>query len=192
MILKGNFVIAIFLMLLSGCSLNTETKKMQQDLDSLKNILISTDSLMKGLDNRISELEAKSLLSELLKDSEKGAILTIGESGYSSVVSDLGVLTVSLENVSKYASGTKLTLRFGNILSTTINGLQFEVFYAPKTENADYDYWNEKSKKVTLSKSLEKGSWTTTNVIIQDISPEEIKNIWIKNVYHTGITLQNR
>ena len=59
-----------------------------------------------------------------IEDMERVAYWRPGDNGYVAPRFDLGVITVKLDNVQPYASGSKVTLSFGNLSSAQIDGLK--------------------------------------------------------------------
>lgn len=126
-----------------------------------------------------------------LRDFERVAYLNPGNEGYSVVRFDLGVLTVSLADVTPYANGTKVQLQFGNPLSSKINGLKAKVEYGHTDEKGVPDNANAKSKDVTFNEALRPGAWTTVSVVLDGVKPSDLGFVRIKEIAHTGIELSN-
>ena len=72
----------------------------------------------------MESMKVKIVVNRVLEDLEKNVYLTPGSDKYSIVKSDLGILTVSIQNIVPYANGSKVTLQFGNLSSATIDGLK--------------------------------------------------------------------
>lgn len=104
----------MFCFLLSACDRLSDTE----------NKLAKAESDVAALQREVAELKEKQEWDELIKGWDKVAYLTPGAEGYSTVGFDLGVLTVQLADVKPYANGSKVTLRFGNTLSSSIDGLK--------------------------------------------------------------------
>src|SRR5437870_3830300 len=82
-----------------------------------KELAAKIDSAQKEVDSlkeKVRNLESDHELEKVLKDLDSVAFLTPGSDGYTVVKTDLGALTVSLENIVPYANGSQITLRFGN------------------------------------------------------------------------------
>ena len=157
---------------------SNEIAAIRQELDELK--------------AQVEELKTKQNqddLDRLFKDFDRIAFLQPGDTGYSTVRYDLGVLTVQLADVTPYANGSKVSLRFGNPLASTINGLKATIEWGHTSENGSPDNATAKSKSFTFSESLRSGAWTTVPVVLDGIPPAELGFVRVKNVAHTGILL---
>jgi Protein of unknown function (DUF3251) len=115
--------------------------------------------------------------------------LTPGAEGYSVIQTDLGRLTVSLENIQEYANGSRITLRLGNPLSASINGakgtIEWGVVDASGTPNND----NAKSKEFSFNQSLRSGAWTNVSIVLDGVPPSALGFVRIKEMGHQGISL---
>lgn len=173
-------LVAILLLsqLFFGCQDNKRIDKLEKQIDSLR-----TD--YSDLKRDVSEIQ----FDKYLDNYDKVAYLTPGSDGYSSVRFDLGVLTISITNIIPYANGSKVTLRFGNTLSSTINGLKATAEYGPVDEKGIGIYDKMKTKELSFVKSLRSGSWTNIEVVLDGVPPDKLGYVRIKDVTHTGIEL---
>lgn len=138
------------------------------------------------------QLEALQLEAVKLDTSRRlasRAHLTPGSEGYELVSFELGVLVVSLHDVVPYANGSKITLKFGNLLATDINGLNAEVGWGPVNEVGFVDLQRAKQKTVTFSETLKAGRWTTVTVVLDGHPPERIGHVSLAKLSHEGIQL---
>lgn len=145
----------------------------------------SLTSIVDSLNSRVARLE----FQKWLADFEGIAFLKPADGGYSTLKSDFGTLTVSLEDVAGYANGSKVVVQFGNTTSATIDGASATVEWGrvDSTDSPIYDKGN--SKVVTFEKSLRAGSWTKMTVILDRIPPLELGFIRVKDFTNKGITL---
>ena len=107
--------LAAFVCSLAGCadqSRVTSLEKRTTDLQTEVNTLKSS----------VERLEQQQSFDKFIRDVGSIAYLTPGVEGYSVIETDLGRMTVQLANVQEYANGTRVTLRFGNLTSATIDG----------------------------------------------------------------------
>jgi outer membrane murein-binding lipoprotein Lpp len=179
-------------LLLSGC-------------DSLKQIIGAQDAIATQAQQLVAlRQEVDSLKSELAqvkkeqaplqvdkfwRDIRSVAYLEPGDAGYSVVPFDLGNLTVQLSDVKPYANGSKVTLKFGNPLSSSINGLKATVQWGRVDAKGSPDNTNEKSKDFTFTETLRSGAWTSVPVVLDGVPPNELGFVRISAVSHTGISL---
>lgn len=157
------------------------------------------DARIQTLEAKVKELDTKTMaleaevqnmsLKDLFKEVEGVAYLTPGTDGYALVKSDLGVLTVSLDNIQPYASGSRVTLRFGNLMAATINGLKVKLEWGSLNKKGVPVTESVKSREVKFSEALRSGSWTRTDVVLEGIPPTELGFVRVREVGHTGISL---
>lgn len=178
-IFTTNSVVMLLLSILFfGCQENKRIDDLEKRIDSLR-----TD--YSDLKRDVSKIQ----FDKFLDNYDKEAYLTPGSEGYSSVRFDLGVLTISITNIIPYANGSKVTLRFGNTLSSTINGLKATAEYGPVDEKGIWIYDKMKTKELSFIKSLRSGSWTNIEVVLDGVPPDKLGYVRIKDVTHTGIEL---
>lgn len=142
-----------------------------------------------GLRNEVEALQMRSRLERLLSDADRTAYMRIGAEGYSTVRFDLGALTVSIDDVVEYANGSKVTLRFGNPLATTINGLRAKIEYGEVDSEGSAKEEATKTKRVSLSKSILSGAWTSVDIVLEGVPSSNLGFVRISEVTHTGIAL---
>jgi hypothetical protein len=117
------------------------------------------------------------------------AYLTPGSDGYSVVRTDLGPVTVSLIDVQPYANGSRVTLKIGNTTSATINGAKATLEWGNVDAKGLPNNENAKSRDVSFTESLTRGSWTTVRVVLDRVPPAALGFVRVKNILHTGISL---
>ena len=125
----------------------------------------------------------------LLKEPDETAHLTPGSDGYSRLNYGLGVVTVVIKDITPYANGTKVTLRFGNVLSATINGLKVNIESGPVDEFGAAQNDAKKTKVVTFVESLNSGSWTDLYVVLEGIRSDQLGFVRLKDATYRGIGL---
>jgi hypothetical protein len=128
-------------------------------------------------------------VNRIIKDFDKVAYLQAGDSGYSSVRYDLGVLTVQLADVEPYANGSRVVLRFGNPLFTAVNGLKAKIDWGHTNENGAPDNDSARSKDVTLNETLRPGAWTNARIVLEGVPPAQLGFVRLRDITHTGISL---
>ncbi len=176
-------LLVVVMMVLAGCTEeDPRVAKLQQEIASAKNEIAS-------LKAEFAELKRQREFEQIFKDFDKIAYLTPGSEGYSTIRFDLGVLTISIGNVVEYANGSKVTLNFGNPLSTTISGLKAKIEYGEVDEKGIAQNETAKTKEITFSESLRSGSWTRVNVVLDGIPSSKLGFVRVREVSHTGIIL---
>ena len=132
-----------------------------------------------------SSLEMK----ELFREWEKIAYLEPGDAGYSTIRFGLGVLTVQMSDVKPYANGSKVNLKFGNPLASSITGLKAKLDWGRVDDKGLADNGTAKSKEFIFSETLSSGAWTTVPVVLDGIPPPELGFVRVSEVRHVGISL---
>ena len=177
-------------LVLAGCSLLASCNSSNSSTQSaeLITIRLELDALKTEL-AAVKQKQAEHDLDNLLKGFDRVAYMRPGDSGYSTVRYDLGTLTVELADITPYANGSKVRLRFGNPLSSTVNGLKAKIEWGRTDENGSPNNDSAKSKDVTFTESLRPGAWTTVSVVLDGVPPKDLGFVRVKDVAHTGILL---
>ncbi|SHF23174.1 Protein of unknown function [Thermomonas hydrothermalis] len=147
---------------------------------------------LRAVKDQLSKLQEKQQqddLNNLVKDLDGIAYLQPGDSGYSVVRYDLGTLTIQIADIAPYANGSKVALKLGNPLYSTVEGLKAKIEWGRVDENGFPDNESVKSKEVTLNESLRPGAWTTVPIFLDGIPPTDLGFVRIRDVSHTGIRL---
>lgn len=168
-------------LLLFGCDQTANT--------TLEKKLEAANAQITLLQKDLTEQKQKREFDELIQNFDKIAYLTPGSSGYSSIKFDLGVLTVQLADVNPYANGSKVTLKFGNTLAASINGLKATIDWGKVTEKGAAINESAKSKEITFTETLRAASWTPVSVVLDGLPPNELGFVRVHDVTHTGIQL---
>lgn len=171
-------------LLVAGCSNNSPTPS-SSELNALRQEFESLKSEVEILKDK----QVQDDVGRLLKDADRIAFLRPGDTGYSTVRYDLGTLTVELADVRPYANGSKVSLRIGNPLASTVNGLKTTIEWGRVNESGYADNDSVKSRTFTFTESLRSGAWTTIPLVLEGIPPTELGFVRVKEVTHTGIRL---
>ena len=179
---KAVTVILAILLLIFYANMSDTIKKQESKINEYSNKI-------SDLTNRLEEMERDNRFNNFFSKLEEIAYLTPGSNGYSVIQSDIGKLTVSLENILPYANGSRVILRFGNLTTATINGAKAKLEWGSVDKYGSPDNNNAKSMEITFSKSLEKGSWTKVSVVLEGVPPSDLGFVRVREMTHTGITL---
>jgi hypothetical protein len=172
-----------------GCadaSLVTSLERRTADLEKKTN---AQSSEIEKLKNAVTQLEQSRSYDDFMRNIDSIAYLTPGSAGYAVVQTDLGRITVELENVQTYANGSRVTLRFGNLTSATINGAKATLEWGTVDAKGSPDNNGARTREVTFNRSLRAGAWTEVPVVLEGIPPTELGFLRIKEITHTGIVL---
>lgn len=185
-----NATSSVFTLVLLCCFLLPACDQFSNSDAALKQRLNDTEKKVATLEGTVTELKASKQWDDLAKDSDKIAYLMPGAEGYSTVVFDLGVLTVKLDDVKPYANGSKVTLRFGNVLSSAIDGLTGTIEWGRVNERGFADNSSAKSKEMTFTQTLQEGAWTSVPIVLEGLPPAELGYVRLSKIHHTGIRLR--
>lgn len=182
--------------LLCGCDLEAQIAprlagQISEIREQTAEMKVRLDAIAKSVD----ELRAKQAnreLEDLVASFEQVAYLKPGNSGYSLVRFDLGVLTIELADVKPYANGSKVTLKFGNVLAASVNGLKATVEWGKLDDKGFPVEEAGKSKKITLTETLRTGAWTSVSVVLEGLPATELGFVRVKEVAHSGIALTGK
>ncbi|HAE42551.1 MAG TPA: hypothetical protein DCG34_06465 [Clostridiales bacterium] len=186
------FVIVIALSL-SGCeyldllSKNSEQlSRQEEEIQNLKASLSSLQSELSTIKTRQLELE----WANMYEDFKHIAFLKPGNSGYSTITFPMGVLTVSLDDIKQYANGTKVKLRFGNTLYSSISGVKAKLEWGGIDSDGTVIDDPNNTKDVSFTEDFKPGSWTSVSVVLDNIQPSDLGFVRIKNLTNDSIYLQ--
>jgi Protein of unknown function (DUF3251) len=180
----------LFCLLVSACDqFSNSDAALRRRLNDTEEKLTKTENDVATLREQVTDLKQKRDWDDISKDWDKIAYLTPGAEGYSTVGFDLGVLTIQLSDVQPYANGCKVTLTFGNTLSSSIDGLQATIEWGRVNNKGVADNKSAKSKDMTFTQALRGGAWTPISVVLEGIPPAELGFVRVSKVRHTGIHL---
>lgn len=176
-------------LLLTACDQFSPNAALESRVRAAEAKLEKTEADLAALQAQATDLKQRREFDDLLQDFDKIAYLTPGAEGYSTIGFDLGVLTVQLSDVKPYANGSKVTLRFGNTLSSSINGLRATIEWGKVSDIGVPDNNNTKSKEMAFVETLRGGAWTPISVVLDGIPPTDLGFVRVSKVSHAGIQL---
>lgn len=172
----------LFVLALAGCG--------SREQDAARDLqLADLTSKAEALATRVDALERARNLDDFLKGIDAIAYLTPGAAGYSVIRTDLGPMTVSLENVQAYANGSRITLQFGNLTSATVNGAKVKVEWGSVDAKGSPNNESARSRDVTFTQALRSGRWTNAPIVLEGVPPTELGFVRVKEFGHSGIVL---
>jgi hypothetical protein len=102
---------------------------------------------------------------------------------------DLGNITVKIADVTPYATGSKVSLQFGNLTSAKIDGLRAKLEWGTVDEKGSAQNDKAKSREVEFTESLAPGAWTQSELVLEGVPPTELGFVRLREVDHSGIGL---
>src|SRR6267143_1556607 len=88
-----------------------------------------------------------------------------------------------------YANGSRVTLKFGNLMSATINGAKAKLEWGSVDEKGRPKTGTERSREVTFNESLRAGAWTNVSIVLDAVPPTALGFVRVKEMSHTGISV---
>ncbi len=165
---------------LSGCT------------DSAGKPSAAVDQRIDALEQSVQKLQQAQSFDELLDVMRKTAFLRPGDTGYSLVDFDLGRLTVQMTDVSAFANGTRVMLRFGNMSAAGLSGVSASVDYGPTDDKGNVIPDKTRTKEVKFVEIFRPGSWVSVAVTLDGIQPAQLGYVRVSKIAHTGIQLSGR
>jgi len=168
-------VFPVIAILMGACTSDNKIANLEKEIASLK--------------GKVDSLEQARSWDDIIKDIDSIAYLTPGLEGYSIVQTDLGRMTVSLEDVQAYANGSRIKLRIGNLTSATVNGANATIEWGSVNDKGTPIYESTKAREVTFTQSLRPGAWTTISVVLTGVPPVQLGFVRIKKFSHSGLVM---
>lgn len=188
---KG-IVLIFAAILFIGCDSVTELFNAGETIAKHDEQLAILEEELKNIKEDLSNLQdeyLKLLFDKWIRDLDKVALLRPGDSGYSLVRFDLGVLTVRLADVSHFANSAKILLKLGNPLACNITKLKASIEWGQVDEEGNPNNDTLKSKEINFSENIQSGSWTDVSVVLDDTPPEDLGFVRVREVSHGSISL---
>lgn len=145
-----------------------------------------------ALESRIEAIESKNAVRELLDRIGNTAYLTPGDSGYSLLETNHGAVAVSFQDISAFASGSRVTLRFGNTTGADFDGISARVEWGAVGDAGVPDVENERNKEVSFTEDFRRSSWTDVRVVLDGTPPASVGFIRVSNLSIESISLTTR
>jgi hypothetical protein len=110
--------------------------------------------------------------------------LTPGSDTYETILTDVGVLTFSLDKIEASGAGMKAFLTIRNTTAATIEELGATLTWGP-TPGSQTSF-----RELTLAKLLQPGAWTAVTVQLDSVATGGLGYLGIAEVTHSGIVLR--
>ena len=176
-----------------GCNQNEQrSSELQAQTEILSNRCDSLQSQLNSLKTDLESLQEKQYSNELDQEKNQTAFLTPGSNGYSVIKTDIGLLTVDLEDVKPYANGSRVTLSFGNLSNATIEGVKATFQWGSVNSDGLRNYSSDKTREITFNESFSAGAWTTVHVVLENVPPIKLGFVDVSNIQHTAIRLPRK
>lgn len=169
-------------------NLQTQVAEARAQIVTLRDEAKAAHALAEEVASLRSDIGIERMLRGL-DDMEKIAELRPGADGFSTIRSEYGTLTVSLEDVQPYANGSRVLLRFGNPLSASLSGMTASVEFG--NVDAEGNTVPSKTKDIAPSDTLSGGSWNDVQVVLDGIPPDRLGYVTVRHLRFSTISLSS-
>lgn len=162
--------------------------------DSTADLRTERDLLYARLDSlsaRIDSLAMEMRFAKMEDSWNRIAFLKPGTDGYAIVRTEIGNLTMSLEDVTPYANGSRVVLRVGNTTSAVLTGVKATVEWG-SVDSTGVPSGTPHSKEVTLTETLAAGSWNNLRVVLDGLPPADLGYVRVRDITSRGMRLVAR
>jgi len=178
----GIALVVIGIIGIQGCDKDSRVETLQRQFQDL-------DKNVKSLKEEVETLKSSSSVDRFERNAEGIAYLTPGSNGYSIIRTELGPLTVSLDDIKPYANGSRVTLRFGNPMNVNLDDVSATLDWGTVDNKGVPQNEDAKSKEITFSKSFRPGSWNSVDAILEGVPPTSLGFVRVHDVTNKGIHL---
>jgi hypothetical protein len=158
-------------------------------VDALQRQLQDLDTKVKTIKGDVDTLKNESSTDTFMRNAEGIAYLTPGSGGFSVIKTDIGLITVSLDDIKPYANGSRVLLRFGNPTNATLIDISATLDWGSVDNNGTPLNAEEKSKDLSFNKPFRPGSWTTVDAVLDGVLPANLGFIRIHDLKNSKIEL---
>lgn len=178
--------------LLAGCAEKAEVDRLSGEVAQLQAAVDSRDKKVAELEATLTKLRTDVLTMRFDRYLNTTAFITPGSDGYSTIKTDMGAITVRLENVVSFANGSKATLIFGNPSAAILTGLKAKLEWGRVDKDGIAVDESKKERIVRFEKDLAAGRWTSVAVTLDGVPASELGFIRVSDLVHEGITLRTK
>ena len=159
-------------------------------LNSLSEKIASIESSTKNLDFTLLKEQLGNLrIDMMLRDLDGVAVIRPADTGnYKLIRHDLGFMTISLEDVVAYASGTKIVISLGNPLMAKLTRVTMSLEYVAKGDDGKAMHDAAVTKSHSVDK-LPEGTFTKTVIVLEEVKPDRFAYMRVKDIEIGGIVL---
>ena len=195
----------LLFLLISVCFVGAQTKFSSTAKTVTNNSDRKLESLQAELSDvkkQVSELKSRvdffDLMLQRKQDRRDEVYLDVASKDFQKLDTSNGILFVSVEDVSPYLDGYKVSLDIGNPSNATLNNCSIKVewgteFDWSKYTEASYKEWQNTlhQKEVSFTDSLLRGAWNKEELFITPATAAELKYFKL-SVLSKGLSLSTR
>lgn len=175
---------AAFLLLLQfglfGCAAEDDAqRKNRQKVEKLETDSVALAERVEAVETRLSSVEFRTDLLENSGQAYSNGTFDPAEKGYSRIDTTNGTFLVSIQNVTPYLDGFKVTCNFGNPSAATYNGFKLKAKWGPRfdreVKGANYTTWQSslREKEISLTNQLRAGAWNPVSFVVSPAKADE-------------------
>lgn len=171
-------VVICGIVILAGCVPQNDPRL--RKVAELEASVTALQGQLTAAEERLSSVEADVSVLQASGDPYKAAAFDPGTPGpYQRLDTTSGTFLVSVQNVTPYLDGFRVTCDFGNPSSATFNGFKLKAKWGPrldlKNKKMTLRQWTEalREKDISLTASLRPASWNRLSFVVSPASAEE-------------------
>ena len=158
-------------------------KTQRQPVNAMSNVEL--EAQISALEKEVVSLESRASVLEYLvgkkQDRYDSVTLDTSSRAFKRLDTDIGSFLVSLEDVTPYLNGYKLSLSIGNPSGGTVSGIKVKAKWSTQYDWGKYDAdsykaWESKihEQEVSLTQAMKAGSWNKVELILVPASSQEL------------------
>lgn len=180
------FLVALFV--LSGCDVLDDFHQAREAGANISRLEIQLNDMSRRVDFLEKEnQDLKERVYKIREDIPATAVLDPGTKGFDVVHFPGGMMSVSCNDISEYASGSKLFLSITNFMGVTFTGVSVDLTYAPSLLDDDGNLKENSSnlfkQSVEKVNKIEPGSSKIVEMRLPEYKPDQVKILMIKIRY---------
>jgi hypothetical protein len=169
-----------------GCVAQDDARlKKVAEIDSLKVSVASLEQRVKAAEEQGALLQGQVFTLQLQTEPYKTAAFDpASPPEYHRIDTTGGTFLVSVRSVTPYLDGFRVTCNFGNPSSATFHGFKLKAKWGPRfdvvqAKKMTYEQWQTamREKEISLTETLQPGSWNPRSFVLSPAKAEEIDTI---------------
>jgi hypothetical protein len=186
--------VSVAIVLATACiacvSENDPRLKKLDEIDKLQSAAKEVTERLEGITSRLESLELQAQLATT-QPYESATFDPSGSRGYSRIDTNSGTFLVSIENVTPYVDGFRVTCNFGNPTTATYNGFKLKAKWGPRydrrAKNRNYTSWQGslREKELDLPDHLQSGAWNRVSFVLSPAKADEFGYLELSMVTNT-------
>jgi TolA-binding protein len=163
---------------------STDFASNQASKKELSALRVEVTTLEENLKDLAAKLGSDEYLLSQKQDRQDTLVLTLTDHTFQRLDTDTGFFLISVQEVTPYLNGYKLSLNIGNPMAAKYSGakvkLTWNTFYdARNYTEASFKEWqkNKQEKEVVLPSTLLPGTWNSIEVILAPATTDQLGDV---------------